>query len=78
VMSSYGAFDGVPTGEYSVTISFDGRYGPVGDKKTWVPARYAKANTTPLKTVVKAGKNEFTFDVRTEPGDGEPKSGEKK
>jgi predicted phosphodiesterase len=78
VMSSYGAFDGVPAGEYSVTVAFDGRYTPVGEKKNWVPARYAKANTTPLKAVVKAGKNELTFEVRTQPGDAEPNSGEKK
>lgn len=78
VMSSYGAFDGVPAGEYSVTVAFDGRYTPVGDRKNWVPTRYSKANTTPLKAAVKAGMNELTLEVRTEPSDPEPKGGEKK
>jgi len=75
-MSSFGAFDGVPVGEYAVTIAFDGRYAPVGDKKTWVPAKYGKANETPLKATVKTGKNEFTFEVKGEGVEG--KSGERK
>jgi predicted phosphodiesterase len=66
VMSSYGAFDGVPVGEYQVTVAFDGRYGPVGDRKTWVPLKYTKADTTPLTATVKAGKNEFAFEVKSE------------
>ena len=78
VMSTYGAFDGVPTGEYIVTVSYDGRYGPVPDKKGWIPARYAKADTTPLKAVVKTGKNEFMFELRSDVPDAEPKAPEKK
>jgi hypothetical protein len=66
VMSSYGAFDGVPAGEYVVTVSFDGRYAPVGDRKGWVPIKYSKANDTPLKATVKSGKNELTFEVKGE------------
>jgi len=72
VMSSFGAFDGVPAGEYMVTIAFDGRYAPVGDKKTWVPAKYGRATETPLRATVKSGKNEFTFEVKTEGGEGKP------
>lgn len=67
VMSSYGAFDGVPAGEYQVTVAFDGRYAPVGDRKTWVPLKYTKAATTPLTATVKAGKNEFAFELKSEP-----------
>src|SRR5262245_22159169 len=78
VMSSYGAFDGVPTGEYLVTVAFDGRYGPAGDKKNWIPARYSKASDTPLRAVVKAGKNELTFELRSTPDDVDPKTGDKK
>jgi hypothetical protein len=66
VMSCYGAFDGVPAGEYQVTVAFDGRYAPVGDRKTWVPLKYTKADTTPLTATVKAGKNDFAFEVKSE------------
>jgi Calcineurin-like phosphoesterase len=83
VMSSYGAFDGLPAGEYAVTVAFDGRYAPVGDKKGWLAAAYGKVETTPLKAVVKAGRNEFTFEVKSDlgnPGElkAEPKPAEKK
>jgi hypothetical protein len=66
VMSTYGAFDGVPVGEYLVTVAFDGRYGQPKDRKDWVPAAYAKAETTPLRVNVKSGKNEVTLEVRSE------------
>jgi predicted phosphodiesterase len=72
IMSSYGAFDGVPVGEYSVTVNFDGRYAPVGDKKSWVPLKFTKPDTTPLKATVKAGKNELSIEVKTEPEDKAP------
>jgi hypothetical protein len=76
-MSSYGPFDGVPAGEYQVTVNFDGRYGPVGDRKSWVPLRYTKADTTPLVGTVKAGKNELIFNFKAAPDD-EPKAAPKK
>jgi 3',5'-cyclic AMP phosphodiesterase CpdA len=66
VMSTYGAFDGVPVGEYLVTVAFDGRYGQPKDRKDWVPAAYVKAETTPLRVNVKSGKNEVTLEVRSE------------
>lgn len=66
-MSAYAAFDGVPVGEYAVTVAYDGRYAPVGNKKELIPAAYTKADTTPLKVTVKSGKNEFTLDVKTTP-----------
>jgi hypothetical protein len=62
-MSSYGAFDGVPVGEYLVTVAYDNRYGQLKDRKDWVPAAYTKADTTPLRATVKSGKNEVTLDV---------------
>ncbi len=66
VVSSYGAFDGLPAGNYMVTVAFDGRYGPVGERKSWVPLAYTKATATPLTATVHAGKNAFTFDVKSE------------
>jgi len=66
LVSSYAAFDGLPVGEYVVTINYDGRYGPVGEKKGLMPAKYTKADSTPLTAIVKSGKNEFAFDVRAD------------
>jgi Calcineurin-like phosphoesterase len=66
VMSTYGAFDGVPAGEYLVTVAFDGRYGQPKDRKDWVPAAYTKAATTPLRVNVKLGKNEATLELRSD------------
>jgi serine/threonine-protein phosphatase CPPED1 len=65
VSSSYGAFDGLPVGEYHVTVEFDGRYGFGLEKKGQIPALYAKADTTPLRATIKPGKNELTLDVRS-------------
>lgn len=65
-LSSYAAFDGAPTGDYVVTVNFDGRYGPVGDRKGTIPLKYTKADTSPLTATVKAGKNEFNLDVKIE------------
>src|SRR5262245_66090473 len=66
VMSTYGAFDGVPVGEYLVTVAFDGRYGQPKDRKDWVPAVYTKAETTPLRVNVKGGKNEVSLELRSD------------
>src|SRR5262245_37210446 len=75
VMSSYGAFDGLPVGEYVVTVAFDGRYAPVGDKKGWLGEPYGKVQTTPLSAVVKSGRNEFDFNLKPDlPRPVEPKS----
>ena len=63
VVSTYGAFDGLPAGEYAVTVAYDGRFGVGGDKRGLIPAAYTRAETTPLTVVVKAGKNELTLDV---------------
>ena len=66
MLSTYGAFDGAPAGDYVVTVVPAGRSadeeGP--PKKITLPERYAKPDTTDLTATVKAGKNEFTFDLR--------------
>ena len=64
MVSTYGAFDGLPVGEYAVTVEFDGRYG-VGGEEDLVPAAYTKPETTPLRATIKSGKNELTLDVKT-------------
>jgi 3',5'-cyclic AMP phosphodiesterase CpdA len=65
-MSTYTAFDGVPEGEYTVTITwqeprFDETGKPTPNK---LPAKYGKTAETPLKAVIKAGeKNVLTFEL---------------
>jgi hypothetical protein len=56
VMSTYSAFDGVPPGDYVVTIT-----APAPLK---VPERYTKVLTSDLKVTVKKGLNEFTFELK--------------
>jgi serine/threonine-protein phosphatase CPPED1 len=79
VASTYGAFDGLPIGEYAVTVAYDGRYGAGLDKKSLIPAAYTKAETSPLTATVKAGKNDLTLDVKgiIEEKDLTPRSGAK-
>jgi serine/threonine-protein phosphatase CPPED1 len=78
VVSAYGAFDGLPIGEYAVTVAYDGRYGSGADKKALIPAAYAKAETSPLTAVVKSGKNELTLEVKSVVEEKEPKTKEGK
>ncbi len=69
-LSTYGAFDGVPTGEYVVTVAADGRYALDAQKpKTLaIPEKYAKGYSSDLTATVKSGVNEFVFELqRTEP-----------
>jgi 3',5'-cyclic AMP phosphodiesterase CpdA len=56
VMSSYTAFDGVPPGDYVVTVTAAGL--------NQVPARYGKPETSDLKLTVKKGANEFTLELK--------------
>lgn len=56
VMSTYTAFDGVPPGDYVVTVT-----APSPSK---VPERYTKALTSDLKVTVKKGVNEFTLELK--------------
>jgi hypothetical protein len=64
VLSSYTAWDGVPAGEYKVTIvlrdpSIDGR--PTGQNR--LPGKYASAFTTDLIANVRVGDNDFNFNL---------------
>lgn len=65
-MSTYTANDGAPAGDYVVTVVwprplYDG-LGKPGPNQ--LPASYASVETTPLKATVKAGANDFTFELR--------------
>jgi serine/threonine-protein phosphatase CPPED1 len=66
VLSTYEANDGVPEGEYAVTVVWRkpfydeaGKPGP-----NLLPEKYAKPATTPLKAVIKAGVNELVFELQ--------------
>jgi hypothetical protein len=59
LLSTFGAEDGAPAGDYVVTIQWfrisqDGAPGP-----NVLPARYARPDSSPLKVVVAAGRNEL-------------------
>lgn len=65
-LSTYGAFDGIPVGEYVVTIiqpkpfyDDSGRFGP-----NQLPARFADVKTSGLKGVIKAGRNTLDFNLQ--------------
>jgi hypothetical protein len=64
-LSSYEAFDGVPAGEYAITVELrkpqylpDGKPGP-----NLLPARYADTKTSGLTVTVKAGNNDLDLDL---------------
>jgi hypothetical protein len=66
VLTTYKAYDGVPEGEYAVTVVlrkpfYDaaGRPGP-----NLLPAKYANVDTSGLKYTVKAGANDVTLELR--------------
>jgi hypothetical protein len=65
-MSTYTAFDGVPAGDYTVTLTwadprFDDTGKPMPNK---LPARYAKPDTSPLNFTVREGdKNDVEFQL---------------
>jgi hypothetical protein len=65
VLSTYKAFDGVPAGEYTVTLTwreprFDAEGKPTKNK---LPEKYASAETSPLKATVREGKNDLNFEL---------------
>ena len=65
-LSTYGAFDGVPAEEYTVTIELrQPRTLPDGTPgKNVLPAKYAGTKTTPLKVTIKGGTtNTLTIDL---------------
>lgn len=66
VLSTYQANDGIPVGEYNVTVTWrkplytvEGKPGP-----NRLPEKYAKAETSGLKATVKPGKNELMFELQ--------------
>ncbi|MBY0525285.1 MAG: metallophosphoesterase [Gemmataceae bacterium] len=68
-LSSYGPNDGAPAGDHVVTVVWrkpfytaEGTPGP-----NWLPESYSKPETTSLKATVKAGINDFTFEMKKDP-----------
>jgi len=67
VFSTYGAYDGVPAGEYIVTVAlntprFDETMGKPGPNK--LPEKYAAPKTSDLRVEVKAGQaNVFSLNL---------------
>ncbi|MFN4261856.1 MAG: metallophosphoesterase [Gemmataceae bacterium] len=67
-LSTYTAFDGVPAGDYAVTVVWrkplytaDGQPGP-----NLLPERYGRVEHSGLKATVRSGKNEFLFELKKE------------
>ncbi|HEX4607748.1 MAG TPA: metallophosphoesterase [Urbifossiella sp.] len=65
-LSTYGAFDGAPVGEFVVTVVKTGRGYHDGEtpEKSVIPARYASPATSGLRVELKEGPNEFNLDLR--------------
>ena len=63
--STYTAFDGLPAGEYTVTVVQTGKYYDAGPKaKNTLPEKYATTKTTTLKVIVKEGeKNDLKLEL---------------
>jgi hypothetical protein len=64
-MTTYAKFDGVPVGEYAVTVVWTrrGYYDGEIEEKSKLPAKYATADKSPLKVVVKEGTNEINLEL---------------
>ena len=57
-LTSYASGDGAPAGEYRVTVAWflwSGRPGDDSPPANYLPARYARPETTPLHAVVRKG-----------------------
>ncbi len=65
-MSTYIANDGVPEGDYKVTITLRNPYFEPSGKlgKNLLPEKYAASATTELSAKVKTGNNEIDFDLK--------------
>ena len=70
-LSTYMADDGAPAGEYVVTVrpggapEIEGSDGlRAAPKAPDSLAKYARANTSPLKATIKPGDNRFDFDLK--------------
>ena len=67
VPSTYAAFDGMPAGEYIVTIVHTGKYRDTEEKpvKSLLPEKYIAPKTSPLKvTIQEDEKNEIAIDLK--------------
>jgi hypothetical protein len=67
-ISTYGAFDGAPAGEYTVTVvktARGGYYDGEIPEKSSLPARYGSPTTSPLRVQLKEGANEFNLDLQS-------------
>ena len=65
--STYTAFDGLPAGEYTVTIVHTGKYRDADEKaaKSLLPEKYTAAKTSPLKVTIEENeKNEVLIDLK--------------
>jgi hypothetical protein len=74
-LSTYGAFDGVPLGEYTVTVTWrrplfdaEGKPGP-----NLLPPQYGNPTSSGLTAKVVDGVNQFTFDLKSASPKEEPK-----
>ena len=66
-LSTYTKFDGVPAGEYAVTVVKTGKgyYDGEIPEASKLPAKYATATKTPLKVEVKEGQNDIQVELST-------------
>jgi hypothetical protein len=73
-LSTYGAFDGAPAGDYLVTVTpFD---PPAGlSRAPALPAAYKSPTTSPLNAHVEAGENRLTFELKSDEKGLTPKPG---
>jgi 3',5'-cyclic AMP phosphodiesterase CpdA len=64
--STYTKSDGVPVGQYTVTVVKTGRgyYDGEEPPKNTIPTRYATPAASPLRVEVKEGANEFRLELR--------------
>ena len=65
VMSSAGPFDGLPVGDYVITVTNDDRFSLDGKKPILsIPEKYTKATTSDLTAIVKSGINEVILELK--------------
>jgi len=64
-LSTYGANDGAPEGDYAVTVVWRKPFVDAAGKPgpNVLPTRYAKADTSGLKATIKPGSNDVVFEL---------------
>ncbi|HVK16105.1 MAG TPA: metallophosphoesterase [Fimbriiglobus sp.] len=63
-LSTHKAFDGIPAGEYRVTVVQTGKYATNQTRDAnKLPEKYSEARTTPLRVTVKTGDNVVNLDL---------------